>query len=86
MRWVTVAPKDASETVIQFEKAHSKKSGKPLPNMLVQIETEKFDLTYQAMKQNGVEFVEAPKTAPWGKQAVFSDLYGNLFDLVEPPK
>jgi uncharacterized glyoxalase superfamily protein PhnB len=51
--------------------------------MLVQIETENFDETYRTMKEKGIKFIEEPKVAPWGKQAVFSDLYGNLFDLVE---
>lgn len=87
MRWVTVAPKGAKETVIQFEKASNaserQKIGKQLGNMLVQLETENFDETYKSMKAKGVKFVEEPKVAPWGKQAVLSDLYGNLFDLVE---
>lgn len=87
MRWVTVAPKGAKETAIQFEKASNasekQKIGKQLGNMLVQLETENFDKTYKSMKEKGVKFVEEPKVAPWGKQAVFSDLYGNLFDLVE---
>ena len=87
MRWVTVAPKGGKGTVIQFEKASSpsekQRIGKQLGNMLVQIETENFDETYRTMKEKGIKFVEEPKVAPWGKQAVFSDLYGNLFDLVE---
>ena len=73
--------------MIQFEKASNaierQKIGKQLGNMLVQLETENFDETYKAMKEKGVKFVEEPKVAPWGIEAVFSDLYGNLFDLVE---
>jgi len=87
IRWVTVAPKGARETAIQFEKATNaserQKIGKQLGNMLVQIETENFDETYKSMKECGVKFVEEPKVAPWGKQAVFTDLYGNIFDLIE---
>jgi len=87
IRWVAVVPKGAKETVIQFEKASNaierQKIGKQLGNMLVQLETENFDETYTSMKAKGVKFVEEPKVAPWGKQAVISDLYGNLFDLVE---
>lgn len=88
IRWVTVAAKEHQETVIQFEKAATAKEkqtvGKQLTNMLIQIETENFDETYKSMKEKGIVFVEEPKTAPWGKQAAFKDLYGNLFDLVEP--
>lgn len=87
IRWVAVAPSDANETVIVFEKASNEKEqemiGKQLTNMLITIETDDFDRTYQAMKEKGVEFVEEPTEAPWGKQAVFRDLYGNLFDLLE---
>lgn len=88
MRWVAVAPQIGNETVIQFEKSSNvgekRRIGKQLGNMLVQIETENFDKTRRSMKERGVKFVEKTKVAPWGKQAVFCDLYGNLFNLVEP--
>jgi catechol 2,3-dioxygenase-like lactoylglutathione lyase family enzyme len=87
IRWVAVAPNKNSETLIRFEEASNEDEqdliGKQLINMLVAVETPDFDQTYQAMKENGVEFVEEAVSAPWGKQAVFRDLYGNLFDLLE---
>jgi len=88
IRWVAVAPTSKSETVIVFEKATCKGEvqaiGKQLTNMLLQLETDNLDGSYKAMKSRGVEFVEGLKVAPWGKQAVFKDLYGNLYDLLEP--
>lgn len=38
-----------------------------------------------AMAANGIEFVRPPGTAPYGTVAVFRDLYGNLWDLVQRP-
>ncbi|MEX2498801.1 MAG: VOC family protein [Wenzhouxiangellaceae bacterium] len=38
---------------------------------------------YQAYRDRGVEFVRGPKTEPYGTVAVFRDLYGNLWDLLE---
>ena len=75
IRWVAVAPNEHSETMIVFEKASRKEEaqavGKQLNNMLVQLETDDLDETYNTLKKRGVEFVEEPKVAPWGKQAVF---------------
>ena len=90
IRWVAVAPTSKSETIIVFEKATRKGEvqaiGKQLTNMLLQLETYNLDESYKTMKSRGVKFVEGPKVAPWGKQAVFKDLYGNLYDLLEPVK
>jgi catechol 2,3-dioxygenase-like lactoylglutathione lyase family enzyme len=87
IRWVAVAPHKESETLIRLEEASNEEEqgliGKQLTNMLVAIETSDFDQTYRAMNERGVEFVEKAVSAPWGKQAVFRDLYGNLFDLLE---
>ena len=87
IRLVAVAPNKDSETIIMFEKPVSKKEkemvGKQFTNMLVQLETDNLDETYERMKEKGVTFVEKITNAPWGKQTVFQDLYGNLFDLLE---
>jgi uncharacterized glyoxalase superfamily protein PhnB len=90
IRWVAVAPTKKSETIIVFEKATRKAEiqavGKQLTNMLIQLETDNLDETCEALRKQGVEFIEEPQVAPWGKQAVFKDLYGNLFDLLEVAK
>ncbi|RWG03874.1 MAG: VOC family protein, partial [Mesorhizobium sp.] len=41
---------------------------------------------HQAMLGRGVEFREAPRFEPYGTVAVFADLYGNLWDLIEPKR
>jgi catechol 2,3-dioxygenase-like lactoylglutathione lyase family enzyme len=48
------------------------------------LETDDFARDHAAMLANGVTFSEAPRLEPYGKVAVFSDLYGNLWDLIEP--
>ena len=46
--------------------------------------TDDFWRDYNAYLAKGVEFVRPPKTEGYGTVAVFSDLYGNLWDLIEP--
>ena len=47
------------------------------------LRTDDFGRDYAAMRANGVAFVCEPKQAPYGTVAVFEDLYGNLWDLVQ---
>jgi catechol 2,3-dioxygenase-like lactoylglutathione lyase family enzyme len=51
------------------------------------VETDDFARDYAALVERGVRFVRPPKQEGYGTVAVFEDLYGNLFDLVElhPP-
>lgn len=48
------------------------------------LHTDDFDRDYEAYKARGVVFVREPTVEAYGKVAVFQDLYGNLWDLVEP--
>lgn len=48
------------------------------------IETDDFERDYRAMRAKGVEFVREPVDEPYGRVAVFKDLHGNLFDLIQP--
>ncbi|RWO99320.1 VOC family protein [Mesorhizobium sp.] len=41
---------------------------------------------HAAMLEKGVEFREAPRFEPYGTVAVFADLHGNLWDLIEPKR
>ena len=47
-------------------------------------DTNDFARDYEAMRSHGVVFVRPPNVAPYGTVAVFEDLYGNLWDLVQP--
>ena len=48
------------------------------------LHTDDFDRDHRAMTERGVTFVEAPRDEAYGRVAVFEDLYGNRWDLVEP--
>jgi uncharacterized glyoxalase superfamily protein PhnB len=48
------------------------------------LSTDDFWRDYQDMLSAGIRFVREPKTQPYGTVAVFEDLYGNLWDLVQP--
>ena len=47
------------------------------------LQTEDFDATYQRMTAAGVTFVTSPRTEPYGRVAVFLDISGNRWDLLE---
>jgi catechol 2,3-dioxygenase-like lactoylglutathione lyase family enzyme len=48
------------------------------------LHTDDFDVDNAAMQSRGVRFVEAPRREAYGTVAVFEDLYGNRWDLIEP--
>ena len=52
--------------------------------MFLFLYTDNFERDYQAYKAKGVMFVREPKEEPYGTVAVFKDLYGNLWDLLQP--
>jgi uncharacterized glyoxalase superfamily protein PhnB len=47
------------------------------------LDTDEFQRDYARLKAKGVTWVREPKVEPYGTVAVFKDLYGNLWDLVE---
>jgi uncharacterized glyoxalase superfamily protein PhnB len=50
------------------------------------LHTNKFQEDFNSLKENGVTIVRAPFKEEYGTVAVFADLYGNLWDLIEPSK
>jgi uncharacterized glyoxalase superfamily protein PhnB len=50
------------------------------------LHTDDFDMDHMALTQRGVEFEEAPRDEPYGRVAVFRDLFGNRWDLIETIK
>ena len=48
------------------------------------LQTDDFWRDYRSYQQNGVHFLETPREEPYGTVAVFEDLYGNRWDLIEP--
>ncbi len=50
------------------------------------LHTDDFDMDHMALSQRGVAFEEAPREEPYGRVAVFRDLFGNRWDLIETIK
>ena len=87
-RWVVVSPPGSVGTTILLAKA-SKPEQEPFignqsgGRVFLFLNTDDFWRDYNEMIAKGVEFVREPKEAPYGTVAVFKDLYGNLWDLLE---
>jgi uncharacterized glyoxalase superfamily protein PhnB len=50
------------------------------------LRTDDFDATYRKWTSKGVTFIEEPRHEDYGTVAVFEDLYGNKWDLIQPAK
>ncbi|WP_298732985.1 VOC family protein [uncultured Chitinophaga sp.] len=88
-RWVLVAPPGAKETCLLLAKAADHEQQSRIGNqtggrVFLFLYTDDFKRDYEQMKARGVVFVREPVTAAYGTVAVFKDLYGNLWDLLEP--
>ncbi len=87
-RWVVVAPPGSTGTTILLAKA-SKPEQEPFignqtgGRVFLFLNSDDFWRDYNDMKENGIEFVRDPKEQPYGIVAVFKDLYGNLWDLLQ---
>ncbi|WP_136637466.1 VOC family protein [Pseudooceanicola onchidii] len=87
-RWVLVAPPGSTGTTILLARA-SKPEQEPFignqagGRVFLFLQTDDFWRDYNAFLDRGVTFVRDPKEAPYGTVAVFQDLYGTLWDLVE---
>jgi len=87
-RWVLVAPRGAGGTAILLARAAT-------PDQLARVgdqtggrvgfflHTDDFQGDYQAMLARGVHFAEEPREEAYGTVAVFQDLYGNRWDLLQ---
>ncbi|MCW3094150.1 MAG: hypothetical protein JWP81_5219 [Ferruginibacter sp.] len=88
-RWVLVAPKGSTECRLLLAKAANQQQELSIGNqtggrVFLFLHTDDFWRDYEQYKNNDVKFVREPATEEYGTVAVFEDLYGNLWDLVEP--
>jgi catechol 2,3-dioxygenase-like lactoylglutathione lyase family enzyme len=87
-RWVVVAPPNSVGVTLLLARA-SKPEQEPFignqtgGRVFLFLNTDDFWRDYNEMKQNGIHFVREPKEADYGLVAVFEDLYGNLWDLLQ---
>jgi catechol 2,3-dioxygenase-like lactoylglutathione lyase family enzyme len=87
-RWVLVAPPGGAGTALLLARAATPEQARFIGNqaggrVFLFLATDDFARDHAAMVAAGVGFVREPKAAPYGTVAVFEDLYGNLWDLVE---
>ena len=88
-RWVIIAPPGASECCLLLAKAADEKQRAAIGNqtggrVFLFLFTDDFWRDYNNMCDKGIRFVRPPKQEEYGIVAVFEDLYGNLWDLLEP--
>ncbi|SDW21334.1 Catechol 2,3-dioxygenase [Lutibacter oricola] len=88
-RWVLIAPKGSNETRILLAKADSEEQINSIGNqsggrVFMFLFTDNFEREFENLKLNNVTIVRKPVKEPYGKVLVFSDLYGNLWDLIQP--
>jgi catechol 2,3-dioxygenase-like lactoylglutathione lyase family enzyme len=87
-RWVVVAPQSAMESRLLLARAEGEEQCSRIGNqtggrVFLFLKTDDFWRDYRAYKAKGVTFVREPKEEQYGTVAVFKDLYGNLWDLVQ---
>ena len=88
-RWVLIAPPGAKECCLLLAKAANEEQLKSVGNqsggrVFLFLFTDDFERDYHRMIEQNIIFVRPPKQYNYGKVAVFEDLYGNLWDLLEP--
>jgi catechol 2,3-dioxygenase-like lactoylglutathione lyase family enzyme len=88
-RWVVVSPPDARGAKLLLARAvgshqESRVGDQTGGRVGFFLYTDDFWRDYRKYQENGVVFVREPKVASYGTVAVFRDLYGNLWDLLEP--
>ncbi len=87
-RWVVVAPPGSGEATLLLARASTDGQKAFIGNqsggrVFLFLATDNFDRDYRTMLERGVKFVREPTTQEYGTVAVFEDLYGNLWDLIE---
>jgi len=90
-RWVLVAPKGINNCNLLLAKAANNEQKTRIGNqtggrVFLFLNTDDFDSDYANLINNNINIIREPKVEPYGKVCVFEDLYGNLWDLIEPKK
>jgi hypothetical protein len=88
-RWVIVAPGGNRSTSLLLARATTPEQAASVGNqtggrVFMFLHTDNIGRDRSAMEQHGVRFLEATRHESYGNVAVFLDLYGNKWDLVEP--
>ncbi|MFA7413052.1 MAG: VOC family protein [Rhizobium sp.] len=88
-RWLVVAPKGGAGAALLLARADGERQMQAIGNQTggrvgFYLETDDFARDHAIFLANGVQFLEEPRREVYGTVAVFTDLYGNRWDLIEP--
>jgi catechol 2,3-dioxygenase-like lactoylglutathione lyase family enzyme len=88
-RWLLVAPPNSNGTALLLAEATTPEQVQTIGNqaggrVFLFLHTDNFERDYQRMQSRKVKFLESPRQEPYGTVAVFQDLYGNKWDLLQP--
>ncbi len=88
-RWVVVAPPGSDGCKLLLAQAANDEQRSRVGNqtggrVFLFLHTDDFRRDYRNLQEQGVTIVREPVVEAWGTVAVFADLYGNLWDLIEP--
>jgi catechol 2,3-dioxygenase-like lactoylglutathione lyase family enzyme len=90
-RWVVVSPPGSTNCSLLLAKASNERQEKSIGNqtggrVFLFLHTDNIDRDYQNLQENNVAIIREPSSEIYGTVLVFADLYGNLWDLIEPKK
>ncbi len=88
-RWVVVKPPGSGAASLVLAKATTEAEKSQIGNqsggrVFLFLCTDDFQRDYDRMSADGIQFIREPSTHDYGTVAVFADLYGNLWDLLQP--
>jgi predicted enzyme related to lactoylglutathione lyase len=91
-RWLTVAPKHSDVAIVLQKPSAPFQDAEEIERMLARVgqgtswvlETDDCKQDHAAMAARGVKFTSPPADMPWGVSAIFEDLYGNRYNLIQP--
>tara|TARA_R110002167_G_scaffold142771_3_gene331623 strand:- start:328 stop:735 length:408 start_codon:yes stop_codon:yes gene_type:complete len=88
-RWVIVAPQGSKECALVLAKSDGEEQASRVGNqtggrVFLFLYTDDFWRDYYKMVERGIKFIREPEKMSYGMVVVFKDLYGNMWDLLEP--
>lgn len=88
-RWVRIAPPGDSECCLLLAKGSTEEQTSRVGNqtggrVFLFLYTDNLNRDYRNLLDQGVQIIREPTVESYGKVVVFADLYGNLWDLIEP--
>ena len=88
-RWVRIAPPGSESCQLLLARAVNDEQSSRIGNqtggrVFLFLYTDDFYRDYYQMLKEGIRFIREPSAEPYGIVAVFKDLYGNLWDLIQP--